>query len=538
MTKYVGITIGPIDRIAEYSKSTRSIWASSYIFSFLAKNIISHLKNECKIQNDDFITPIITDDMFEESPVGRFSDQYVINVAENTAENIIKEIYIATDNVLTVIAGDIATTLKIKTNIDTVKEYLKRVIKVYATIKESTESTKDDSAIVSDFQATFAAMECFDTYQQIESRNYLAEYFQTKAELLANDANNLDEENKRKFRTILEISGGLKIIEANLVNKGQSDSNLKTYQKYIAFVAADGDNFGKTIARDRKISKIFTEFNTNLREAVSNYGGQTIFQGGDDIMFFAPMYSSDDNKKITTEKKSNEDGKDSTEKITDIFALIKYIDDLFEQNVINPLKETVDQESNKNIWDTLEAKPSLSYGVAIAYYKHPMNETRQRANDLLHQCKDEESYNRNAIAWEVRKHSGQTFHDVIDKKIKEENTQGNVQFDKMLTIISNAIKRGNDVDDNFLHSITHWIISHKDIIESVILKNQDSEVKKKLLANYFKNNFNEEPHNHKQTFINSIREFLLIDNLKEPCSKLHALLRYVELLINKSDHGK
>ena len=137
----------------------------------------------------------------------------------------------------------------------------------------------------------------------------------------------------------------------------------------------------------------------------------------------------------------------------------------------------------------------------------------------------------------MRKHSGQTFLDVIDKKATN-NTQGNVQFDTMLSIIPNAINGGDDVDDNFLHSITHWIISHKDIIESVILKNKDFKVKEELLANYFENNFNEKPHDSKQSFIASIRKFLLIDNLKEPCSKLHALLRYVELLINKSQHGK
>ena len=500
MTKYVGITIGPIDRIAEYSKSTRSIWASSYIFSFLAKSIITHLKTNCSIENNNFLTPIITDDMFIESPVGRFPDQYVIKVAENTnAENIIKEIYKATDKVLEEIARDIATALNIKTNIDIVKEYLKRVIKVYATIKES---TKEDS-IVSDFQATFAAMECFDTYQQMEPQNFLAEYFQTKAELLVNNTK------LEKFSTILERSAQIKPNEIQDYENGDKDHELKAYQKYIAFVAADGDNFGKTIAQLGEKSKYFTDFSSDLRNAVYKYGGQTIFQGGDDIMFFAPIHNP----------------KSELSNVTDIFSLINHIDKLFEEIVIKKLKEK--DEKGDSDWDGLIDKPSLSYGVAIAYYKHPMNETRQRAIDLLHQCKY--SYNRNAIAWEVRKHSGQTFRDVIDKK-GINNTQGNVQFDTMLSIISNAID--NDINnDDFLHSITHWIMSQKEIIESVILKNPQKE---KLLGNYFDNNFNEDSHESKKEFIESIRNFLLIENLKEPCAKLHAILRYVELLINKS----
>lgn len=508
MTKYIGITIGPIDRITTYVKSAHSIWASSYIFSYLAKHIILHLIKTCKIEYGNFITPVITKDMFEPSPVGRFPDQYVISITENAnAVNIINETYKATNNLLKKIAQDIVITLKIKTDIDTVQEYLKRVIKVYATIKEST----DEDSIVSDFQATFAAMECFDTYQQEERRNYLAEYFQSKTELLVNDTKKKQEQanNSRMFSSILECSAQIEPNEIQDYENGDKDHELKAFQKYIAFVAADGDNFGKTIAQLGEKSKYFTDFSSDLRNAVYNYGGQTIFQGGDDILFFAPIHNP----------------KSELSNVTDIFSLINHIDKLFEEIVIKKLKEK--DEKGDSVWDGLIDKPSLSYGVAIAYYKHPMNETRQRAIDLLHQCKY--SYNRNAIAWEVRKHSGQTFRDVIDKK-GINNTQGNVQFDTMLSIISNAID--NDINnDDFLHSITHWIMSQKEIIESVILKNPQKE---KLLGNYFDNNFNEDSHKSKKEFIESIRNFLLIENLKEPCAKLHAILRYVELLINKS----
>lgn len=516
MTKYIGITIGPIDRITTYVKSAHSIWASSYIFSYLAKHIILHLKETCKIEDGNFITPVITNDMFVPSPVGRFPDQYVISITENAnAVNIINETYKATNNLLKKIAQDIVNTLKIKTDIDTVQEYLKRVIKVYA-VEKDFDDTSNKTKIVSEFQQMFAAMECFDTYQQEESRNYLAEYFQSKTEpktkLLVEDTNEDTNNEKgqaknRMFSSILECSAQIEPEDLEKYENGNNDNNLETFQKYIAFVAADGDNFGKTIAKLGEKSKYFTDFSSNLRDAVASYGGQTIFQGGDDIMFFAPIHNP----------------KSELSNVTDIFSLIKYIDDLFKKDVL----------SNLTIANGAPY-PSLSYGVAIAYYKHPMNETRQRAIDLLHQCKY--SYNRNTIAWEVRKHSGQTFLDVIDKK-GINNTQGNVQFDTMLSIISNAINGGDDVDDNFLHSITHWIISHKEIIESVILKNPQKE-KLKLLKNYFDNNFNEDSHKSKKEFIESIRIFLLIENLKEPCANLHAILRYVELLINKSQHGK
>lgn len=47
--KYFGITFGPIDRVLSYAKSTRSIWASSYFFSDLAKRIVKPLSDAgCK----------------------------------------------------------------------------------------------------------------------------------------------------------------------------------------------------------------------------------------------------------------------------------------------------------------------------------------------------------------------------------------------------------------------------------------------------------------------------------------------------------
>ena len=39
--RYIGITIGPIDRVAGMAKrGTKALWASSYIFSYLAREIV------------------------------------------------------------------------------------------------------------------------------------------------------------------------------------------------------------------------------------------------------------------------------------------------------------------------------------------------------------------------------------------------------------------------------------------------------------------------------------------------------------------
>lgn len=477
--KYIGITLGPIDRIAEYSKSTRSIWASSYIFSFLAKKIVEELKSK-GIKNEKFLKPVITDDMLNPSPIGRFPDQYVFEVDENL-ELTAQEVYKIAGCILDKIAEDIQANVG---NAKNINEIIKQVIKVY--VVEKTYETQPVS-VVEDFQTMFDAMECRDAYIMQGYENKFAEYFDRDKSILLEE---VGQNTKRMFTSILECSAQISLDDANDYEKDVSKLNaLKPYQKYIAFVAADGDHFGKTISCDSANSGLLRDFNTKLNEEVQNYGGQVIFQGGDDVLFFAPIFSP--------QKK-------------DIFSLINEIDVQFHNMVLGKIQ---DKSHFKNM-------PSFSYGVAIAYYKHPMAETRARALQLLHDCKEN---GRNAIKWEVIKHSGQTYGDMIKKSDPGTETK---QLKQMLEIIQNST---SDVDNNFLHSITHWLIKNGAILTHILQQNKEV-----LLNNYFDNSFDEPVHGKKENFISAIKSYLLIEGLTKPHEKLHALLRYVELLLNKS----
>lgn len=484
--RYIGITLGPIDRIAEYSKSTRSIWASSYIFSFLAKKIVEGLKSR---GIKKFLKPVITNDMLKSSPIGRFPDQYVFEVDENS-ELTVQEVYKIAGGILDEIAGDI------KKDDEDVKKIIKQVIKVY--VVEKTYETQSDP-VVEDFQTMFDAMECRDAYIMQGYENKFAEYFDRDKSILLEE---VGQNTKRIFTSILECSAQISLVKANEYEKDDSKLKaLKPYQKYIAFVAADGDHFGKTISCDSVNSGLLSDFNTKLNEEVQNYGGQVIFQGGDDVLFFAPIFSS---------QKSQGNDQKSESKSQDIFSLINEIDGLFHSKVL------------QNIGDkNFEPTPSFSYGVAIAYYKHPMAETRARALQLLHDCKEN---GRNAIKWEVMKHSGQTYGGMIKKNAPGTETE---QLTQMLNIIKNST---SDVDNNFLHSITHWLIKHEAILTHILQQND----KGNLLNNYFDNSFDEPVHGEKENFISAIKSYLLIEGLEKPHEKLHALLRYVELLLNKS----
>ena len=66
--------------------------------------------------------------------------------------------------------------------------------------------------------------------------------------------------------------------------------------------------------------------------------------------------------------------------------------------------------------------PSMSYGVYISYYKHPMGEALAAANNLLYKAKNN---GRNRIEFAIRKHSGQSIESFIDKNndLKNKKTE-------------------------------------------------------------------------------------------------------------------
>ena len=102
---YIGITLGPIHRFLGCAKSTRSIWASSYLFAYIGKHIIrKYYESECRI-----LKPQISDEMFSmHDGVGRFPDQYIFEVDKEFDINDLRK---ESDAVLDNLAYNIAQVL-------------------------------------------------------------------------------------------------------------------------------------------------------------------------------------------------------------------------------------------------------------------------------------------------------------------------------------------------------------------------------------------------------------------------------------------
>ncbi len=465
---YFGITVGPITRVLSYAHSTRAVWASSYFFSDLSRRLVEPLYNS----GHKFLKPIVTKELFgERTTVGRFPDQYIFEAKpEDTFESLMK----LRSDVLDDVARRMSVALE--KNKDILKQYLSKTIKIYLLDLFS----EKPETVVEEMQNRMSCAEFRDTFADSQKQDYLSSLFESNIGVL------------RKF------------FELDKTLNGFDSLPEAAYHKYVAFVAADGDNFGKCMAKLGEKASLFNVFGTELAKLVEDYGGQVIYQGGDDVSFYAPVYN--DRKSL------------------DIFGLIKQIDEA--------LKNTI---SNNEDVIRLGINVSMSYGVAISYEKHPMAETRQLAEELMSEAKAIEE--KNAIVWKLRKHSGQLAGGKISKNNRElfNNTCG----------LQNYASR---VEDEFLHSITYWLKRYEEPLHYILEKSMgpnanaatNRPVRKAMLENFIDKNFNEDVHDRSKELLTSLIPILLDPSFEgkpeEAISYLHNALRYVGLLIRKPEN--
>ncbi len=267
-----------------------------------------------------------------------------------------------------------------------------------------------------------------------------------------------------------------------LHNKNIVDDLKKLcYKKYYCIVHADGDYMSKVIADKNSIesaSKNLFEYCKNSNDRIKEFGAQTIFAGGDDLLFFAPVVNHSESKTI--------------------FNLC--------------------DEIAKDFEDRFNGVATLSFGVSINYIKFPLYEALENSRDLLfNKAKNER---RNNIAFNITKHSGQSFQSVIHK--------GNEKIYTHFLNLSSNIKEASGVD-NFLHSLHHKIDTHKSTINQIAYD-------KDKLTNFFVNYFNKDVHRAYGEFFQELTNFIYEvfkdNNIKEDekLNIIYSTLRFVKFV--------
>ena len=425
--KYIALTIGPIYKTLKNAKKPKDLFASSYIFSYIMKNIIKEFKDRT------FITPYIKDgSIFDEnSPVGLFHDRFIFESIDGDLSKL--------EMIIINVCNDIASQLGLEHH--QVKEYLQ----IHYFEKELDDSKNPILELTS-------YLDTKELFFQISQDETFAKSLRRKK----GDDDNF-------------LTAGKNIID---------DLKKLSHNNYYCVVHADGDNMSKAIEDKNKIenvSKNLFEYCKESNKLIKDFGGQTIYAGGDDLLFFAPVLNKDKNKTI--------------------FELCEKI---------------------SNIFNTKIPSATLSFGISINYVKFPLYEAVENSRELLFaKAKNDQ---RNNIAFNVTKHSGQSFETIINKSNKE-------VYDNFLVFTSN-IKGGEDMD-NFLHSIHHKIDTYKTTI-NLIANNKEK------LQNFFDNYFNESIHKEYKSFFESLIDFIYVvyqdKTIKNKLELIYATLRFVKFV--------
>ncbi len=202
------------------------------------------------------------------------------------------------------------------------------------------------------------------------------------------------EGNTLAIRNITQIATHNKI--SDFKENKRADGRRKAEQKtdfdkpyrYFALVQADGDNMGKVLEKVANQNlELFSErcmkFSQEAAKTIHQFGGVTVYAGGDDLLFMAPLYSN---------KAEGEQGRTVMELCKDLDALFR---EYFDDNFINKIT------GEKGV--TAERKLALSFGITLNYHKSPLYEALKQTLFLLFV---EAKGRKNAKVIELTKNSG------------------------------------------------------------------------------------------------------------------------------------
>lgn len=499
--KHIALTLGPIYRTLLMAKSTKELWAASYMFSYLGKQIIKEFRSR------DFILPYVNDDIIYDpaSGAGLFPDRYIFVAQEGDFKKLADKV----DEVIKQLAENITAGTDDK---DACITFLKNYLKIYFLELEH----EDAKSLVETCNRQLSILELQDNYNPLEVKNFLTSFFQEvkDSSFLTNDAfGDEKKDDNRIFESLLELAipehrtfvseqvrNGGENHEENILAQLKEEKNFRSYHRYIAIVKADGDNVGKMISSMQQagtpiieLAKQLFEFNLKVVKIVNDYKGRAIYVGGDDLLIFAPLKSGDEQ----------------------LFSLVEKINNAFE-----------------GVMTSFDVKPTLSFGISMIHFKSPLFEALGKAEDLL-TAKAKKLPAKNAIAFSLQKRSGHHIETIVHKS-------ATCVYNTFGELVSNLVDSTEQTEERnkILSSIIHWLGKHK-IMLSVILSAKEPE-RTERLANYFSNSFNEKIHEQYQSFFHRLQTFVLnayahSNDIDYTIQAVYATLRFIHLLNSDKD---
>ena len=561
-SRYLALTIGPIFNTMAIAKSTKELWASSYIFSYLM-NIILQKVNELK-DHYQIIMPSFRKDIKLPKNVGLYSDRLYLLIKKEDVK--IQEI-IKIGQEIIANEGELIAEHIGGSNSEKIME-VKNFINQYFRIRYCSLTVDSKENPLLKLNQLLDAAELKQSYPLVYEKNYLKSFFEQvhqqndklhKSSHLHNLAfkkdyhlPSLPEISIKEFigkvikgdevKKILNQESPLndvksKINELIKANKKTGiEGQLKNVQfchNYYAVVQADADNITKLlnglfmigdIDALNQFSSLLIDFGAEASKMIENAGGLPIYFGGDDMLFFAPTrigtqqeYAWNRASEIVFEKEFI-----PKENYFTVFHLIDNLSLLFRKKVSED-KIVQDAIFHYNNWAIeYKRKPltkdvTLSFGLTISYYKYPLKEALAETRNQLKNIAKQLPL-KNGLAFRFLKNSGHWIDTSFCKQWKS--------YDLFLTTIGRIQNEKEDEADEKLNSVHYKLEPLRHLIRRVLtgsksnhglssfIETQDKlflsadEIRHKL-ENLFNNCFNDEKKGFQNTFLDETREMIL-----------------------------
>lgn len=521
MSKYTAITIGPIGKTLDKARKVKAYWSASYMFSWIMRELLSRIS---KIEGLEILSPAYGD----KAPkgVGLFPDRAFIR-GEGLSDEVLKKLK---EEVL----GDLAKELhkSLSSNKEgepqaPSEEDLKQYLNDYIMISSVRIEREEKKGIISKLNQYLDTLELRQRATS-STNDYLTPFLAQNNSFITQE---IGEKIPFATTSLIAVSGWMndEQVKACSDEEGSIDyakvrknevlqKSYRNCYKYLAVVKADGDSFGKFIAElgDKEMqafSQAFFDFSVQVAKDIASPRTVPVYIGGDDLFFFVPIYSHERNE--------------------DIFNIISSVEACFGR-----FKAAV--KGTEGL--------SLSYGVSIFYYKSPMSEAIEVANQLLGQAK---SSGRDRVAVSIRKHSGRTIEFTLPCKESthsapvQEEDQGEQEeqtlYDKALELMRSLSKD----EEVMIEGLIYWLDEMLDMVVVPILQIEDKELRKKRLQALRTNFFDEGVHTDKAAFLTEVFDFMYelslehgvgtAEEISEFKKLIYGLLRYCQFITDTEE---
>ena len=468
--QYIGITIGPIFKTIGEAISPAGLWFGSYFFSTVTKKLCEKL---VEIPNVKIFSPFYDSNSNQnpqEDGIGRYHDRILFSVDDNTVtEEKLQKIISAVKKEMTENFGEF--------NSGQIENFINNYLRIdFVILNEETmnetmneiieKSGKDGNNIAIILNDALDALELMAAGKGRTDMNLFAPFFagQKGNRNIYIKESKLFTDTKPNSQLVIkhpDRDSDLKSIEDIALSRKKEENSseevpdgevVPTRSEYYAVVNSDGDKVGtllKALCKDVEISKQSDRINIFSRacldyageaaKLVGKYGGMTIYAGGDDLLFIAPVHS--------------------------LLSLCSELDEMFKKTLKKGLEEVDLPDDSINV--------SLSFGVAVQYVKYPLYEALERARVQLYKAKESCG---NRLGIELVKHSGKTVQLMVENE--------------KLDVIDHLINYRATTNDQALESVLYNLQDTEIIFKLLFEKTAQNAFDLQEYKTRFLNNFN------------------------------------------------